>query len=99
MTSCLAHCRLPCRIRGRKNIDKTSKLQQFRQAWIGIRVCRVHVWKQMSAACIDCIQDTPNKSLQLSPRRPPGAVDAILNSMQCRADAAGQLNSMLDGCS
>jgi hypothetical protein len=36
-----------------------------------------------------------NKSLQLSPRRPPDAVRAVPNAMQCGVDAAGQLNSML----
>jgi hypothetical protein len=36
-----------------------------------------------------------NKSLQLSPRRPPDAVRAVPNAMQCGVDSAGQLNSML----
>ena len=36
-----------------------------------------------------------NKSLQLSPKGPPVAVHVVPNCMQCWADAAGQLNSML----
>jgi hypothetical protein len=40
-----------------------------------------------------------NKSLQLSPRRPPDSVHAVLNSMRVLVDAAAQLSSMLDGCS
>ena len=36
-----------------------------------------------------------NKSLQLSPQRPPAIVDAVLSIQQGAADAAGQLNSML----
>jgi hypothetical protein len=38
-----------------------------------------------------------NKSLQLSPQRPPVTVDAVLSIQQGAADAAGQLNSMLGG--
>jgi len=37
----------------------------------------------------------PNKSLQLSPKRLPGSVHAVLNSMLSLADAAAQLSSML----
>lgn len=42
-------------------------------------------------------QNALNKSLQLSPRGPLGSVHAFQNSMQCWADAAVQLSSML-GC-
>ena len=38
-----------------------------------------------------------NKSLQLSPKRPSGNSECGLgNSIRCWADAAAQLNSMLD---
>jgi len=40
-----------------------------------------------------------NKSLQLSPQGPSGTVDVVLSTQQGAADAAGQLNSMLDGFS
>jgi hypothetical protein len=40
-------------------------------------------------------EDQHNKTLQLSPSRSAGSVHTVLNSMQCWADAAAQLSSML----
>jgi len=36
-----------------------------------------------------------SKSLQLSPKRPPGTVNVACQFHKCGVDAAGQLNSML----
>ena len=43
------------------------------------------------------IQFAPNKSLQLSPKRPLGTVDAAWQFLAVWVDAAGQLNSMFCG--
>ncbi len=53
--------------------------------------------KECQAVCQYSKHRSYNKSLQLSTNRPFESVHAVLNSMRCCVDAAGQLSSMLCG--